>query len=325
MSIVIIFGGALLIFSLIRTTYLNIGGNASNSFKNGASPGEWYWYEHGIYRVGITLHLGAILPAGILIIWQFVPVIRHKALLFHRINGYIIIVLVLIGNIGAVIIARRAFGGTISTQAGIGTLAIISEGAMVMAYINIKRLQIDQHRAWMLRAMFYLGTIITLRIIMIIAAKIISFSSNYYGVMPCGEIQYLLYYKPDQFQGRYPQCFLPNATSETPVVVDATFSNGNVEEIGKSLNISFDLATWMAIFLHLVGVEIYLKLTPRESDRLRQVSYERQLEKGYSPTGSAGLTVHRFGDAEPYRPAVPSRKIVAEKFEQNDSDGTLFQ
>ena len=59
---------------------------------------------------------------------------------------------------------------------------------------------------------------------------------------------------------------------------------------------------WLALFLHAVGVEIYLSLTPREANRLRQVSYERQMERGFKHPGSAGLTVDRWGDAEPWKP-----------------------
>jgi 23S rRNA G2069 N7-methylase RlmK/C1962 C5-methylase RlmI len=47
-----------------------------------------------------------------------------------------------------------------------------------------------------------------------------------------------------------------------------------------------------------------LNLTPKESNRLRQVSYERQLERGTSRPGYAGLTVERFGDAEVFQPAA---------------------
>lgn len=90
-------------------------------------------------------------------IWQFVPIIRHKLILFHRINGYIIITLVLISNAGALMIARRSFGGALGTQAAVGLLVIGTTVAIAMAYYNIKRLQIDQHRAWMLRAMIWLG------------------------------------------------------------------------------------------------------------------------------------------------------------------------
>jgi hypothetical protein len=54
----------------------------------------------------------------------------------------------------------------------------------------------------------------------------------------------------------------------------------------------------MALFLHVVGVEIYLALTPVEAERLRRVSYEKQLQAGYKNPGNAGTTVQRWGDAE---------------------------
>jgi hypothetical protein len=43
-----------------------------------------------------------------------------------------------------------------------------------------------------------------------------------------------------------------------------------------------------------------LHLTPREAERLRQVSYARQLEAGMRSPGSAGLTADRLGDAKPW-------------------------
>lgn len=45
-----------------------------------------------------------------------------------------------------------------------------------------------------------------------------------------------------------------------------------------------------------------LKLTPAESERLRNVSYQRQLEAGMKNPGRAGLTVDRFGDSEKWSP-----------------------
>lgn len=91
-------------------------------------------------------------------VWQFVPAIRQRFILFHRINGYTVILLVLGGNAGALMMGRRAFGGDISIQAGFGLLVIISTASTAMAVWNIKKLQIEQHRAWMLRAMFYICT-----------------------------------------------------------------------------------------------------------------------------------------------------------------------
>lgn len=55
-----------------------------------------------------------------------------------------------------------------------------------------------------------------------------------------------------------------------------------------------------------------LRLTPKESNRLRQVSYERQLERGMSRPGYAGLVPERFGDAEPFQPASRKEEMVKE-------------
>ena len=88
-------------------------------------------------------------------------------------------------------IERRAFGGSLATQAGVGVLVIASTVSIALAYYNIKRLQIDQPLAWMLRAAFYLGTIITLRIITIIAAQISGKIGGYYTVMECEKLQYI--------------------------------------------------------------------------------------------------------------------------------------
>ena len=65
---------------------------------------------------------------------------------------------------------------------------------------------------------------------------------------------------------------------------------------------TFGAAFWLAFVLHVLGVELYLKMTPAEGERLRQVSYERQLERGLTPVGRAGMTVDRWGDAERWVP-----------------------
>ena len=77
--------------------------------------------------------------------------------------------------------------------------------------------------------------------------------------------------------------------------------NDNSVTVSTALGLGFGTAGWLALFLHAAGVEIYLKLTPREGERLRRVSYERQMERGMKDAGSAGLVVEKFGDAEPWR------------------------
>lgn len=155
-----IFAGALMGFTLARLQYIDFYGvfcSAGDSGSNHAAPGECLYYLRGHEKVGIILHLATILPASFLVIFQFVPAIRYKVLLFHRLNGYLVIILSLLGTVGALMIARHAFGGTLATQYGTGFISIAFVGALAMAIINIKRLQIEQHRAWMLRAWFYVS------------------------------------------------------------------------------------------------------------------------------------------------------------------------
>lgn len=151
-----IFIGALFGFSLSRLEYLDFWGvfcNPNNKGGNGALPGECFYYtKPGRYQIGIILHLATVVPGSLLACLQFVPVIRHKVIIFHRINGYIVVLLAIIGTAAALLIARHSAGGGIDVQVVVGLLAILFVVSLVIAIINIKRLQIEQHRAWMIRA-----------------------------------------------------------------------------------------------------------------------------------------------------------------------------
>ena len=195
------------------------------------------------------------------------------------------------------------------TQTWVGVLAIITTLGAFMAYYNIKRLQIEQHRAWMLRTWFYAGSIVTLRLIMIISALIISSTGGYYRAMPCSEIAFIQDSR-EEFQANFPQCFAVNGTTDDWVAVKASF-DGNAQ-VATALGLNFGMAGWLALFMHAVGVEIYLRLTPRETERLRVVSYQRQLEAGFKHPGSSGLTVDRWGDAEPWQPPIEAGSRSAE-------------
>jgi len=227
-----------------------------------------------------------------------VPIIRYKALIIHRINGYVIICLLVPANVGALMIARYSFGGQIETQVFVGLLAIMTTLGIFMAYYNIKRLQIDQHRAWMLRTWFYAGSIITLRLIMIITAKIIGSMGGYYRAMPCDQLA-SLFKDHETFAASYPQCLSATGITQGWVAVPASFSSKS--QVAAALDLTFGTAGWLAFAIHAVGVEIDIQLTPRESERLRGVSYQRQLEAGFSHPGSSGLTVDRWGDADAWK------------------------
>ncbi|KAI4853957.1 hypothetical protein E4T44_00508 [Aureobasidium sp. EXF-8845] len=302
--------GYLLGFTLARLQYLSFNGvfcNPNATGGTGAAPGECYYYLQVPFKIGLKLHLYTIIPAALLVILQFIPVIRHKLILFHRMNGYIVVVLSLISNAGTIIITRHAFGGDFATQTWTGAMVILTTVGYIMAWVNIKLLQIDQHRAWMLRTWAWFSTIITIRIIMIISAQIISTSRSWYTVRPCAQIAFAI--GQNDTLAAYPQCidYFTGVTPNLPVIVTADFASQNSMELSAALGIPFGAAGWLALLIHTFAIECYLNLTPKESSRLRQRSYERQLERGMSRPGYAGLSVERFGDAEPFQPEL---KIV---------------
>lgn len=155
--------GALMGFTLARLSYFNFAGilcrpDGDPRAINNATPGECYYLLQTTYKTGMIIHLAGILPAAFLACFQFVPKIRHKVIIIHRMSGYTVIVLSMVATAGALVIARHSFGGGLDTQSAIGFLAIIFLFSNFMAYVNIKRLQIEQHRAWMLRAWVYVST-----------------------------------------------------------------------------------------------------------------------------------------------------------------------
>ena len=217
--------------------------NFDNVFSINIAAGDWYWYHAGHYRVGMLLHLGGVLPAGLLMVLQFVPAIRHRVLLFHRINGYAVLLLLLVSNAGACMILSRSAGGIVATQTALAVLVILTTTGMAMAWWNIKRLQIDQHRAWMLRTMFYFGVIITTRLITYSGAAIISRMGGYYSVWSCDQVDftYRQFGVEGILQKKYPQCLQPNGTLDGMVVIKAAWELLAPEQLGVDTEIPFSV------------------------------------------------------------------------------------
>ncbi|KAF4989794.1 hypothetical protein FGRMN_8886 [Fusarium graminum] len=256
------------------------------------------------------MHLAGILPAAVLVVFQFIPVIRQKALVVHRINGYIVLLLSKVGIVGVFMIARHTFGGTLEMQTVTGAASIMFIVSMVLAYINIKRLQIEQHRAWMLRGWIIAGHIITMRAISAIMARITSHTDPYYTVTSCAVVDSMFYHNKPTVEALYPDCstFYTGEAPDQRVMIKGT-PGGRPDEIAASLNSAFGASAWLALLLHIIAAEIYLRLTPAEAQRLRKVSYRRQLEAGMGNPGNAGLTAQRLGDAEPWACPIDEQSL----------------
>ena len=304
-----IFGGALFAFVLFRAPYLAY----DTTYKNAKlATGDWYFQKAGYRRVAMLMHLGTILPAGLLVPWQFVPAVRHHLLLAHRLNGYVCLALLLCINVTGLMLARYALGGNLDTQLLVGLLSVTSVTAGTMGFLNIKRQQLDQHRAWMLRTWFYAASIITLRIVQLAVNEIISEVPNNYQAVQCRVLASIYQGLGLPTLGKdYPSCVKdPNGWVAAQVNINAgnppLMGPPNIGQITAATTMGFGTSGIVALFLHMVGVEIYLRFTPKEAKRLRQVSYERQLERGYKHPGEGGvLMVSRWGDSDPF---VPERK-----------------
>jgi uncharacterized membrane protein len=229
-------------FSLSRLSDLDYDGNFKNKFA--LVPGYWYYFHAGHYRYGMIIHLATILPAGLLMVLQVTPVIRHKFITFHRINGYIVSLLALISNASVFVVIRHQQGGgqRIAAQTAEYLMGILTTIGIFMAIINIRRKQIDQHRAWMLRTWFWMGVTISARLLNFAATPIISRIGGWFAVWSCDEIDFLYKNVGAPFPtDTYPQCFMSNGTLDRwrRVSVKATENSVVLPEIGSAITVTF--------------------------------------------------------------------------------------
>lgn len=99
-----ILGGALFFFCWYNIKSVDVQGY----WLKHTQPGEFFYFRRRRYSIGMQIHLACgsrprpvlpsrarlmsvtgILPGGILATLQFVPIIRHKLIWAHRINGWL--------------------------------------------------------------------------------------------------------------------------------------------------------------------------------------------------------------------------------------------
>jgi hypothetical protein len=154
---------------------------------------------------------------------------------------------------------------------------------------------------------------------MIIATTIISATAEYYTVWDCAKIESALPVKA-MLVPKYPACaaYAKGTDPSGHAMVLAKLGGATGVNAGAALNMTFGMALWLSTCIHAIGVEIYLHLTPKEAQRLRNVSYQRQLEAGMRNPGSAGLTTDRLGDADQWVP----EQAAKDRTESLTSDGS---
>ncbi|CAH0051107.1 unnamed protein product [Clonostachys solani] len=298
-----VFCGAALGFCASRVMYFDY----DNQFKKANQiTGNWFYMSQGVTRTATIMHLAAVIPTGFLVPLQFLPTVRYKAMIAHRIMGYILIILLIIGNAGAIIMVPRSMGGSLDVRTVVGMLAILTTGAALIAYVNIKRLQIDQHRAWMMRCWSYAFAIITLRLVQAPIMAIASLVGQTNVPMKCEVINAV---NEENGPNLAPYFFAaceadPTAFVSVKANYYATAGADGIKplhETTAAIQSAFGPAAFLAFVIHAISVELYLHLTQAEAARLKRVSYERQKAKGWKNPGDASwLTKETWGDMEAF-------------------------
>jgi len=114
---------------------------------------NWSFYQH-ISFGGVSLFIGWI---------QFSKKIRGKYLNFHRTLGKIYVITALLSGMAGLYIAFFATGGLVAVF-GFGFMAIFWLTTTSMAYISIRKREINQHRNWMIRSYALCWAAVTLRL-----------------------------------------------------------------------------------------------------------------------------------------------------------------
>lgn len=142
-----------------------------------------------------------------------------------------------------------------------------------------------------------------MRLLAVIYAKIISKTGPYFSTRPCYVVDHMMRHNTTAVLARYPACerYYTGVDVEQVVPTLAKMGDG-ADGSAAAFNVSFGAAGWLALAIHCIAVEVYLHLTPAEAQRLRKVSYERQLERGMKDPGNEGLTAQKVGYAEEWAP-----------------------
>lgn len=263
------------------------------------------------------LHIVTAILAAFFAPFQFVPAIRYKFIIFHRINGWWCVLLLVAAVASAFMLINISIGGAPVMRVWIGTIGTMILIGLLLAVVNIKRLQIEAHRMWMLRVWSYAGAIITIRLLLLAGQHVSRvYNYEYHIAFHCAKIFYMYEHVGVPDQGNptsllYPQC--RNVTSAgrlTPQPINPKVNTGTwvqvssfgtgPENAAASINSLFPMCAWLALAIHAIAVETYLWLTPAEHYRLRNVSYQRQVEAGMRPKGrfmDHGINATTFGDA----------------------------
>ncbi|KAJ7074508.1 hypothetical protein C8F01DRAFT_1273765 [Mycena amicta] len=220
---------------------------------------EWFWFHAPVYRINLLIHIYLTILGGIGAVLQFLPAIRRRNVLLHRLNGYGVLFCLIVGNICGAIVGRRSFGGELNVQSAYYILGIMVVYSGLLGIYNVKK-DTRRHRKWMLRMVVYFGAIITARLIMLSGTAIITDIGTYFSIWRCDEVLNLLTDLAAR-ERDFPQCVASGVnTASVWVAVHASNRDGPLHA-ASALRAITGMALWIATLIHMAAVECYIILT----------------------------------------------------------------
>ena len=106
-----------------------------------------------------------------------------------------------------------------------------------------------------------MASIVTTRLIMFAMAAIITQIGGYYASWECAKIAYIYGGGQRPTINFYPDCapYFNGTKLDQHTIVEATMG-GRPEQIGAALGEVFGASVWLAVAIHLIGVEIYVRV-----------------------------------------------------------------
>jgi hypothetical protein len=111
-------------------------------------------------------------------------------------------------------------------------------------------------------------------LILIISAIIITSEKTYFTALPCAQLAWDMNGSEQKTLQYYPECasYFDESNPNQHAVVHANFQ-GRYEEVGASMEMSFGMATWLALALHAIGIEIYVRVCLHCFNQLLTTNY----------------------------------------------------
>jgi len=115
------------------------------------------------YMTPLLFHAGGGRVALSLGAWGFWGAFRNKYLKLHRLLGRLYLMGVLVGGVSGFYMSFTAYGG-LPARIGFGMLAVLWLASGTMAFLRIRRGNVQAHREWMIRNYAVTFSAVTLRL-----------------------------------------------------------------------------------------------------------------------------------------------------------------